>query len=89
MSDLELCLGSYLVAVAITFALHANDARVSPKKGARYKALPWTYKALCYLGVLPWIGIMPIAPWGGAVALILFAFLEAAAIRWYERQGML
>ncbi|MCY7388793.1 MAG: hypothetical protein LH481_12150 [Burkholderiales bacterium] len=79
----------YLLCVAVTACLHMREARDSPEKGIRYRALPRRYKALCYFGVLPLFAAMPIFEGSFLLAIVAFAATEGLCVRWYRRNGFL
>ena len=78
----------YAVALLILALLNKREFRRSPEKGLRYQALPIGYKAACWFIVTPLFagtilhGVLFIP------ALISFAALEGACVRWYRKEGL-
>jgi hypothetical protein len=99
--DVILGLVIYGLCILVSAFVNRRDFARSPEKAARYRALPLRYKCMCWFGVLPLFAgtlvLLVTGPgwWkalGGAfyaAALIAFAFLEGACVRWYRRKGML
>jgi len=52
-SDLPLFMAAYLLAALAVAGMKRREFKRSPDKVARYRALPFRYKALCWLLVLP------------------------------------
>jgi hypothetical protein len=80
---------SYAISLALLVFMNRREFKRHPEKGARYSALPVTYKLACWLVVIPLFagtileGVLLIP------ALASFAVLEGACVRWYRKAGLL
>ena len=78
----------YPTILAVVWLMNKREFARAPEKGARYRALPIGYKLVCWLGIIPLIAAGILQPALIVVAMIGFAILEAACIRWYRRHGL-
>jgi hypothetical protein len=101
LRDIIVAIGAYAFVVATYVFLNRREFARSPEKRARYRALPLRYKLMCWFGVMPLVAGMLVPPFtceGGwkalsgaffPVAIVAFAFVEEACVRWYRKQGLL
>ena len=79
----------YAIALLVLAVLNKREFKRCPEKGLRYKALPVRYKAACWFFVVPlFAGTILQGPLF-IPALVSFAFLEGACVRWYRKAGLL
>lgn len=71
------------------FFLNQREFKRSPEKGQRYAALPLRYKLACRLIVLPLFAGTALQPVLFLGAVLAFALLEVACVRWYRKAGLL
>lgn len=84
-----LFVGVYVAAALALFAINRRDFKRAPERGLRYKKLPLAYKLCCWFGVLPLFAGTVLTGWLLIPAVMSFALLEAACVRWYRRSGLL
>lgn len=88
-SNWALFVAAYVVALLCLAIMNKREFKRCPEKGARYKALPVGYKLSCWFFVVPLFagiineGLLFIP------AVIAFAIVEAACVRWYRKAGLL
>ena len=79
----------YAIALLVLALLNRREFKRCPEKGSRYRALPIRYKAACWFCVLPlFAGTILQGPLF-VPALVSFALLEGACVRWYRKAGLL
>ena len=90
---------AYGAALGFVAFMHRRDFARNPDKGARYALLPLRFKLLCRLVVIPLFVAALVGPafvqkysgWVsgllGLAALVGFALLEGACVRWYRKNG--
>ena len=93
-----LAYGAALIFVAV---MNRREFSRNPEKGVRYELLPLRFKLLCWLFIIPLFVASLVGPafvencsvWIGAIlglsALVGFALLERACVRWYRENGHL
>jgi hypothetical protein len=87
--EIWLSLAIYPLVLVGAALLHYREAKESPEKGRRYALLPIRIKAICWVLVCGGIAAMPLAPWTWFISLICLVWAEAAATRWYVKNGHL
>lgn len=88
-SDLPLFMAAYLLAALAVAGMKRREFKRSPGKAARYRALPFRYKALCWLLVLPLFAGSLLNWWLLLPALASLYLAEVLCIRWYRQAGLL
>jgi hypothetical protein len=97
--ELSVLAAVYAAGVASVWALNARALRRSAEKRARYKALPWWYRAVCPVLVVPLFTVVPLLLFGlgyevlsGIVLLVAapgaMLVAEIGAVRWYRKAGL-
>ena len=79
----------YGLALITLFFLNKREFKRNPEKGARYEELPLRYKLACWVVVVPLFTGTALQPALFLGAILAFAFLEAACVRWYRKAGLL
>ncbi|MCW0378974.1 MULTISPECIES: hypothetical protein [Xanthomonas] len=79
----------YAAAALVLSLVNRHDFKRSPKKAARYKKLPTRYKFGCWFVVLPLFAGTIFMGWLLIPAIIGYALLEAACVRWYRRAELI
>lgn len=87
-SDLPLFLATYLLAALAVAGIKRREFKRSPDEGARYRALPLHYKALCWLLVLPLFAGSLLNGWLLLPALVSLYLAEVLCLRWYRKAGL-
>jgi len=87
-SKTAIFIGGYVLAAVVAAVMNIREFKRSPEKGARYRALPIHYKAMCWLGVLPLFAGSLIAWWLFVPAIASLFLAEVLCIRWYKRAGL-
>lgn len=87
-ADLLLFLGTWLLSALAVAGLHRREFKRSPDKAARYRALPFRYKALCWLLVLPLFAGSLLNGWLLLPALGSLYLAEVLCLRWYRKAGL-
>ncbi|NKI97953.1 hypothetical protein [Rhizobacter sp. SG703] len=81
--------GVYAASALALFIFNRHEFNRSQEKGARYKKLPAPYKLGCWFVVLPLFAGTILVGWLLIPAVIGYALLEAACVRWYRSAGLL
>lgn len=87
-SDLLLFMAAWLLAALAAAGMKRRDFKRSPDKATRYRALPFRYKALCWLLVLPMFAGSLLSGWLLLPALASLYLTEVLCIRWYRQAGL-
>jgi len=80
---------TYAAALMVLFLINVREFKRSPEKGRRYEALPLGYKLACWFFVVPLFAGTIIEGFLFIPALVSFALLEGACVRWYRKSGLL
>jgi uncharacterized membrane protein YidH (DUF202 family) len=88
VSDVVLFLIVYAIVLAVVAFMNYREFKRCPEKKGRYKVLPISYKFACWLFVVPLFAAMVFHPAFAIAAVIAFALLEAACVRWYRKAGL-
>jgi hypothetical protein len=97
--ELSMLAAVYAIGVASVWVMNARACRRDAGKRARHDALPWWYRALCPLLVVPLFTVVPLLLFGlgyevfsGLVLLVVAPaamwLVEIAAVRWYRKAGL-
>jgi hypothetical protein len=102
MSAVEIfgIVAAYLVGLAVALLISNREYKRAPEKARRYAALPWHYRLVFPLIVVPLFTAVPLLLYGrgfgvlAAVTGVVFAplamlVLDLATVRWYRRAGLL
>lgn len=100
MQPIWIPVAAYLAVLAFVQLLQARELRRDADKRRRYQALPWAYRLLCPVFVLPWM-VFPffitahvdgwwrealrVAPF--LVGWSAFLLVRIACISWYRKNG--
>jgi hypothetical protein len=79
----------YVAALATAAFINKREFARCPEKGERYRALPLGYKLACWFVVIPLIAAAVLHGAFFLLAILSFALLEGACIRWYRKKGLL
>jgi hypothetical protein len=80
---------TYAAALLVLFLINIREFNRSPEKRERYGALPLAYKLACWLFVVLLFAGTVIEGFLFIPALVSFALLEAACVRWYRKSDLL
>lgn len=87
-AELLLFLGTWLLSALAVAAMRRREFERSPDKAARYRALPFRYKALCWLLVLPLFAGSLLNGWLLLPALASLYLAELLCLHWYRKAGL-
>lgn len=79
----------YVALLAVVLLLNRHEFARSPEKAERYRLLPIGYKLACWFGVIPLL-VAALFVHGAFMlaALLSWALLEHACVRWYVKAGL-
>jgi hypothetical protein len=89
----------YITALATLAVMKWRELRRDNEKKARYWSMPWWYRALCPMLVVPLFTVVPLVLFGlgheifsgivlFAAAPVAMLFVEIGAVRWYRKAGL-
>jgi hypothetical protein len=80
---------TYAVTLGAVATMNSWEFKRRPEKRERYRALPIAYKLSCWFVVLPLFAGTLLEGMLFVPALVSFALLEGACVRWYRKAGLL
>ena len=80
---------AYATSIGVLTGMNAWEFKRRPEKRERYRALPLIYKLACWLVVVPLFAATLLEGALFIPALLGFALLEGACVRWYRKTGHL
>lgn len=80
---------TYAVAFIAYKFFESRDFKRNPNKKARYDLLPMRYKWLCSFFVIPMFSASVIYGLLFVPAIVSYALLEAAVVKWYRKAKLL